>query len=90
MEHYLEHLKRNMEIMQEISRERAKQDEQWGGQEHDDTHSPGDWFRFISYQVHRGSSGDSVGDMHKRRRRLVKIAALAIAALESDLRKMGE
>jgi hypothetical protein len=62
--------------------ERQRQDERWGGPEHDDQHTSADWAAFI----HR-----KVGELHDAGRReqtvevrrvLVQIAALAIAGIE--------
>jgi hypothetical protein len=77
-------------IYQEIETERRSQDRQWGGPWHDDTHSPLDWWLFINRQWERG--GDDTRVSHavglagwhaNVRGRFVKIAALAVAAIES-------
>ena len=60
-----------------INAEREKQDAQWGGPTHDDQHQASDWARFIYQQLEHLAASDDVQE------RLVKIAALAIAALES-------
>ncbi len=65
-----------MDIFEEIKAERKRQDAQWGGADHDDSHSFDDWLRYIQRQSERFRSD------HKRAR-FVKIAALAVAALES-------
>jgi hypothetical protein len=67
-------------ILDEIDRERDAQDKQWGGETHDDSHEQYDWLRFIDYQENRMNSNDY-------RERMIKIAALAIAAVESYDRK---
>lgn len=64
-------------IIEEIRAERAAQDAQWGGPEHDDEHSPDDFMGFITRQVVKGA-----GDGSDVRERFVKIASLAVAALE--------
>ena len=61
----------------DVSAERNRQDEQWGGAEHDDTHGAVEWIDCISKQLRR------LSNTAERRERLVKIAALAIAAIES-------
>jgi hypothetical protein len=72
-------------VIRDIEQERARQNEQWGGAEHDDTHGPMDWFTFIAHQLQRAVMG------HARPREiLIKIAALAVAGLESDRRKNGD
>ena len=67
-------------VIAQVIQERRMQDRQWGGAAHDDQHSNFDWFRFIDYQW---------GQMNNenRRERLIKIAALAVAAVESLDRK---
>lgn len=66
-------------LMEEIHWERIKQIQQWGGAEHDDTHNVWDWFNYIHYQM----------ELPDPQSRLIKIAALAIAALESLDRKIN-
>lgn len=71
----------------EISRERARQDEEWGGPEHDDGHEPLDWARFIRKQcriIENPPEGGIVGGYESR---MIKIAALALAAIESHRRR---
>lgn len=67
-------------IQRDVSRERKKQDNEWGGPEHDDRHDRYDWIQFIEHQI---SSVTRTDNPKKIRRRFVKIAALALAALES-------
>jgi len=76
-------------IIDAIDFERLRQDEQWGGPEHDDKHEFMDWFVFIDKQFTRGiDAQDICFDSEESKRayikdKLVKIAALAVAALES-------
>ena len=65
-------------ILDEVVTERAAQDRQWGGADHDDEHSPDDFMGFIAGQVVKGR-----GDGSDVRERFIKIAALAVAAVES-------
>ena len=58
--------------------ERAKQDEKWGGETHDDSHSQRDWRQYIRYQLRADGPFEE---------RMVKVAALAMAAWESSRRK---
>lgn len=63
--------------------ERQRQDEKWGGAAHDDEHSVAQWVELI--QDYAGWAR-VMGGMHsydKARRRLVQVAALALAAAES-------
>lgn len=68
----------NESILHEIYTERRKQDEQWGGAHHDDQHGWYDWIRLMEMQAFKMSDG--CADM---RERFVKMAALAVAAVES-------
>lgn len=65
-------------ILGEIAAERARQDVKWGA-EHDDKHSVDEWDYMIGYYLQR------VRIMAPRQRRvnLIKVAALAVAAIES-------
>ena len=66
----------------DVIAERARQDAQWGGPEHDDTHTPSDW---RSYRNRfEGRAAEAFGKRHADHRAcLVKIAALAVAQIES-------
>lgn len=83
---------KQLQLFLEVLAERNRQDARWGGAEHDDTHSPADWCRFITEQM------EEVPESFQEQRFLfVKIAALAFAALESgdrlgfhfSLRRLG-
>ena len=63
-------------LIREITDERRRQDAQWGGPSHDDTHIWLDWRDFIQIQLNKALSSTA-------RERCIKIAALAIAAIES-------
>jgi len=65
-------------IFEEIKQERKSQDEQWGGEEHDDNHNEGDW----EFYINNFASGLR-GDLSNHRKRMVKVAALAVAAIQS-------
>lgn len=65
-------------IYEQVDAERAQQDAQWGGGAHDDGHTPAEWATYIHYQMRRFTFDDS-----DARARLVKVAALAVAAIES-------
>lgn len=68
---------RRLIAFRDISAERNRQDEQWGGPANDDAHSVIDWQNCIHKQIRQ------LANEAERRERLVKIAALAIAAVES-------
>jgi len=64
-----------------IRLEREAQDRQWGGQHHDDTHGLQEWLDFLEKQLNliRHERHEGLDP----RVRFVKIAALAVAAIES-------
>lgn len=70
-------------ILDEILDERERQDEKWGGPGHDASHAGHDWKMFIVEQASR-----LVDDLCMKkpdyRQRLIKIAALAMAAIEAE------
>lgn len=70
------------DVLQDVFAERTSQDAQWGGPEHDDKHTQLEWIEFISKQIGKWHRDDAVSF----RDRMTKIAALAMAALESDAR----
>lgn len=66
------------QLFAEIDAERSRQDDKWGGSEHDDTHSIEAWVAYIVVQL--GEAVDT--DNAVARRQLVRVAAMAIAAVE--------
>lgn len=73
-------------IMHDVLHERVAQDKQWGGQDHDDEHLEDDWCHYIAKQNARAltvAMSSKQESLDEYRSRMVKIAALAIAALES-------
>jgi hypothetical protein len=80
------------EIFEEIRKERAYQDERWGGSSHDDEHSVRDWVFFIvGYAGKIATSPETNWGRNELnvRRYFVKIGALAVAALEALDRRSG-
>jgi hypothetical protein len=71
--------------MHHVIVERHAQDEQWGGATHDDEHHPEDWMMCLRKQMRVAT--DASPDVFTVAMR--KIAALAMAALESQIRKRG-
>lgn len=65
----------------DVMAERRTQDEQWGGAAHDDEHAAYEWLEYIDKQVRKANGVRNDDDRY--RSRLVKIAALAAAAIES-------
>lgn len=73
----------SLKTLFDICREREAQDLEHGGPEHDDCHAAYDWLVFISKQERHALVAESIRDQATVRERLVKIAALACAALDS-------
>ncbi len=74
----------DIEVFDLIRDERARQDAQWGGPEHDDTHTAFDWMTYIQKQLDKYGRAQA---FELERDAFVKIAALAVAAIESLDRK---
>jgi len=68
------------EIFKDIKTERVIQDFKWGGASHDDTHNSHDWTAFIIKQLGKGVIHPF--DAPTYRRQMVKVAALAVAAIQ--------
>jgi hypothetical protein len=69
------------DIFNEIEAERRAQDEEWGGPEHDYTHSFRDWISFVVKQLGKAASWG--GDSRIFRTGMLKVAALCVAAIEA-------
>ncbi len=67
-------------IVLEILSERYRQDEKWGGPGHDDQHGPHNWIAYIVR--HAGRAVMWPWDRSLFRKQMVKVGALAIAAIE--------
>lgn len=65
-----------VQIIAEIADERGRQDKKWGGPQRDDGHLETDWIEYISEHAHRAERGIF-------RKQMIRVAALAIAAIES-------
>ena len=74
----------------EVERERARQVAKWGGAEHDDQHSTQYFAQMIIDYAGWVRAMANMQSPGKARRRLIQIAALAIAAVESIDRKNTE
>jgi len=70
-----------------IMRRRAEQDKQWGGPEHDDTHTPREWCELIQKFRNRAELMGTRGRHENYENALFDILALATAAIESSRRK---
>lgn len=78
-------------VIAEIDAERRQQDVQWGGASHDDKHTPGEFLQYILKQHTLGRLEYTEDFPYEGavRSRLLKIAALAIAAIESIDRRIA-
>ena len=69
-----------MDIFDEITAERKHQDKKWGGPTHDDHHTSHDWVAYITR--HLGRTVTWPLDKEAFRYQMVRVAALAVAAIE--------
>lgn len=75
-------------MIDDVLSERNRQDAKWGGIEHDITHSPNDWAAYVVRHLGRATIGAEIQDGREYRKRLVEVAALAVAAIEAyDVRQ---
>jgi hypothetical protein len=72
------------EIFVEIAEERGRQDFKWGGPAHDDLHDVPAWLNFIMAHTKKAEkvSADWSFDLKVFRKQMVRVAALALAAIE--------
>ena len=69
------------DVFDEIVRERIAQDNKWGGFDHDIEHSEWDWRHFVISHTERAV------DINFRKQ-MIRVAALAIAAIQAyDIKK---
>ena len=89
-------LDRTANVLTEILEERVRQNEKWGGPDHDDQHEPAEWEAFVRQHLERGvwaRQGKEERRAHRQGRKdtwraqLVRAAALAVAAVESHDRR---
>ncbi len=66
-------------VLDDVRRERVRQDRKYGGQEHDRLHTDGEWRGLINNRL-----SDLIRHIPEKRRQLwIEIAALAVAAVEA-------
>ena len=69
-------------VFDEIKAEMDRQTVEWGGPTHDDIHDPKDWHFILSVQM--GKLAESLLEGRQSpRRRIIQIAAVCVAAVES-------
>lgn len=78
-----------MSVIDEVVAERQRQDEKWGGAEHDDSHDTTVFVQLIEDYAGWARVMAGMQNGIKARRRLVQVAALAVAAVESIDRRDG-
>ena len=77
-------------VLEQILDERKTQDEKWGGKTHDDTHSAWDWIAYITKHAGKAVTDQSgqlldltvIPEPLMFRYQMIRVAALAIAAIE--------
>ena len=73
-------------VVAEVMAERDRQDRKWGGPTHDRVHSEADWCRYVREHEIRAESalaGEPIREGDDWRTQMVRIAPLAVAAIES-------
>lgn len=77
-------------LISEIEQERLRQVGKGYTSEHDDEHTVGDFVFFIKNYSGWAAQMASMGSMERARRRLIQVAALAIAAVQTIDRRQQE
>lgn len=79
------------DVYEEIKAERAYQIERWGNDKDDELNRPNDWVAYIAHHSSRWFPGGfapySPEVLDEFRKQMVKVATLAVAAIESHDRK---
>lgn len=73
----------------DVADERERQDAKWGGPSHDDHHSTADFVQLIEDYAGWARTMAGMDSHDKAERRLIQVAALAVAAVESSRRRRG-
>lgn len=73
----------------DVTNERQRQDDKWGGPKHDDLHLITDFVQLIEDYAGWARTMANMNSYDKARKRLIQVAALAVAAVESIDRKEG-
>ncbi len=79
-------------VLEEVTHERSRQDEEYGA-EHDDQHNALEWLGLIAHYAGAAFiSGmrDGIAFQKMSRAGLIRVAAIAVAAVESIDRSHGE
>jgi len=76
-------------IFREIETERQCQDATHGGPPHDDTLHANDWLAIVMRHLGLAAGDEAIIDAARYRKQLVRVAAVAVAAVESLDRRTG-
>ena len=77
-------------LLAEVAEERMRQDAKWGGARHDDEHSMAEFVQLIEDYAGWARTMAGMKSPEKAERRLIQVAALALAAVESSRRKRAD
>ncbi len=77
-----------LKIYDEITKERVYQDRKWGGPEHDDLQTFNNWVAYIMQYATGWAWKIQPPTLREFRRSMVKVAALAVAAIEAVDRQL--
>ncbi len=69
-----------------LAHERQRQDEKWGGPEHDDLHTTADFAQLAQDYAGWARVMSGMGSADKAQRRMLQVAALALADVERAMR----
>jgi hypothetical protein len=69
-----------------LAHERMRQDEKWGGPEHDDLHTTADFAQLAQDYAGWARVMAGMGSAEKAQRRMLQVAALALADVERAMR----
>ena len=70
-------------VLNDVANERARQDIKWGGAVHDDEHTVAEFVQLIEDYAGWARTMTGMDSMEKARNRLIQVAALAVAAVET-------
>ena len=76
-------------VLAEVATERNRQDEKFGGPAHDDQHPTATFVQLIEDYAGWARTMAGINSHDKARHRLIQVAALAVAAVESIDRAAG-
>ncbi len=75
-------------VLEEIAAERQRQDGKWGGPDHDDQKSANDFVQHAQDYAGWARVMAGMGSLEKYRRRMMQVAALAVAAVQATDRAL--